>query len=239
MDDKDYRESLFKEAESDLQPMPGFLELIYGVLFDPVKTFQRIAESPPLKNVVLIFSLVKLLSVLVGGYLTAKFVFADFAGGTPAGLEKLVRAMVPVAAVFGLVYEYIKWFVYSGLLYFLAELSGGRGRAVGVFAATGLASLPALLALPVQILAAILGGVGGVAWFINILLSFAVLIWGVVLVITGVRETQRLSTGRAVMVAFTPVITLVILSVVMLVLLLALAAGPLDLFLNQMEDINF
>ncbi|MCL6478787.1 MAG: YIP1 family protein [Peptococcaceae bacterium] len=254
MDDKDYRDDALQEretsgrpagsgekeaAEGDWQAVPGFLELIYGILFDPVKTFQRIAASPPLKNVVLIFSLVKVLSVLVGGYLAAKFMFAGLTGGVPAGLDKLFRCTAPVMAVFGLVYEYVKWFVYSGLLYFLAELSGGRGRAVGALTATGLASLPTLLALPVQILAAVLGGTGGMAWFVNILLSLAVLVWGVVLVIIGVRETQRLSTGSAVMVVLIPAVTLAVLAVIMLVLFVALAAAPLNLFFNEMNNANF
>ena len=52
---------------------PGFLELIYGVLFDPVKTFRRIAQSPPLGSSAVIFSMVKVLSAAVGGYISARY----------------------------------------------------------------------------------------------------------------------------------------------------------------------
>lgn len=228
-------------AVQSAKAAPGVLELIYGTLFDPVKTLRRIAESPPLGKAALIFSIVKVLSVLVfitGGFFSSELVFGDMEGLPGPGMEAVMRAVAPVAAVLGLAYEYVKWFIYSGVLYLLAELLGGRGKAAGVLASTGLASLPALLFLPVQILLVVIGGSGWVSGFLNILIWLAVLCWGAVLVVIGLRETQRLSTGRALVTALAPPAGIIVLFILILVLIIALAV-PLGLYFEQFADINY
>jgi len=207
-------------------PDPGLLELIYGVLFEPVRTFRRIAPAPPLGKITLLFSLVKVLTAAVlwlSWNSSSGLAFWGLPGGGrgPAGL---VRSLAPLAALAALVYEYLKWFVYSGILYLLAELAGGRGKSAGVLAATGLASLPALPALPLQVLILVMGGSGALSGPLGILIWLAVITWGAVLVILGIRETQGLSTGRAVLVALAPPVTAVALMILLLVLLIVLAA---------------
>lgn len=220
---------------------PGILELIYGILFDPVRTFRRIAGSPPAGKVLVIFTIVKVLSILVfvvGGLFSSHSMFSIFPGQAGQGMAGAMRAAVPVAAVLGLIYEYFKWFVYSGILYLLAGLFGGRGRAAGVLAVTGLASLPALIILPFQMLLWILGGGGWMSGPAGILFWLATLSWGTVLVVIGIRETQLLSTGRAVAVALTPAAGLVAVFILLLVLLAAVAA-PLGSLFDQFDDITF
>ncbi|MFZ5649707.1 MAG: YIP1 family protein [Bacillota bacterium] len=210
--------------------VPGMLELIYGILFDPVGTFRRTAHSPPLGRTLAVFSLVKIMTILVGGYfLSLRMMNGSLAGFGGLGIGEAIEIMAPVVAAMVLVYEYLKWFVYSGILYLLAELAGGRGKAAGVLTATGLASLPALLILPVQILAAVFGGkaLSGVA---DVLIWLAVMIWGAVLVVIGLRETQQLSTGRAVMVALTPALGLIIIFILAIVLLAGIIAPLFDPF---------
>lgn len=230
------------DPHPSLRP-PGFLELIYGVIFDPAGTFRRIAGSPPMGKALLAFSTVKVLSALVflvGGLFTTRSMLDSLPGHPGQVMDGMLRAMAPVVAFFGLLYEYIKWFVYSGTLYLLAGLSGGRGKAAGVLAATGLASLPALLFLPVQMLVLVLGGgvTGGsvISGLLIFLTWIAVLVWGVVLVVIGIRETQGISTGRAVLVAFTPAALAVLILILLVVIIIAVAA-PIGLFLNQFDDI--
>lgn len=221
------------------EPDPGFLELIYGVLFDPVKTFRRVAESPPAGKIVLIFFIVKALSILLfiaGGLSSQNFIFGGFPGLSGREMAGVIRAMAPAAAVFALVYEFLKWFVYSGILYLLAGLSGGRGKAVGVLAATGLASLPALALLPFHILALFLGG-GRMPTPFGSLLWLAVMAWGAVLVVLGLRETQGLSTGRAVAVALAPAAVAAAVLLLLLIFMVALA-GFLGLPFLQFDDIS-
>lgn len=215
-------------SQEETKDVPGFLELIYGVLFDPVKTFRRIAQSPPLGSSAAIFSLVKILSVAVGGYISTRYMSGDLTGHE-YGFEELLRAMMPAVVVIILVYEYLKWFVYSGLLYLVAELSGGRGRAVGVLCVTGLASLPALLFLPVQTLATVFGG-RGLTGPVNVLFWLGVMIWGCVLVVLGLRETQHISTGRAVLAALAPAMVLLLVFILILVLAVGMLAPIFESF---------
>lgn len=223
-------------VDPGLPPGPGLLELIYGVLFDPVKTFKRISDSPPVGSAALIFSLVKVLSVLAGGFISTKLVTGSLSVHPVRGTEEILGALLPVAAIFGLVYQYIKWFVYSGLLYLLAELYGSRGKAAGVLASTGLAAVPALLFLPFQVIAAVLGN-SGFSGAVSILIWLAVITWGFILVVIGLRETQGLSTGRAVVAVLTPAAGLIVVFIV-LVALLASLAGPLSNLFNNMENIG-
>lgn len=211
------------ETREDPKGVPGLLELIYGILFDPVGTFRRTAQSPPLGRSIVIFSLVKILSVLVGGYLSSRYMFGSIPGFEDLGLDQAVKFLVPIVAVIMLIYEYIKWFVYSCILYLLAELFGGRGRAAGALTVTGLAALPALLFLPVQVLVAVFGGMA-ISGPVNILIWLAVMIWGAVLVVTGLRETQHISTGRAVMVALTPVLSLIFIFIIIIMILAGMVA---------------
>lgn len=211
--------------------VPGMLELIYGILFDPVGTFRSIAHSPPLGRAVAVFSLVKIMTILVGGYFLSLRMMNgdDLAAFGDLGLGGVIEIMAPVVAVMVLVYEYLKWFVYSGILYLMAELAGGRGKAAGVLTATGLASLPALLILPVQILVAVFGG-QGLSVVADVMIWLVVMVWGAVLVVIGLRETQQLSTGRAVMVAFAPALGLIIIIMLAVVLLAGIIAPLLDPF---------
>jgi hypothetical protein len=224
--------SSIEQADTGRPAKYGFLELIYGVLFDPVKTFKRAAESPPVGSAVLIFSLVKVLSVFTALFLSTKIAISDLTGLTGMGMEEMFRAAAPAAAVFMLAYYYIKWFVYSGLLYLLAELSGGSGRAAGVLAVTGLASLPALLFLPFQILVAILG-YRGFYEIMSFIFMAAIMIWGFVLVVIGLGETQRLSSGRAVMVALAPAAAAIFICIVLLALIIA-AVAPMGRIFSEM-----
>lgn len=239
--DKDSPENEIPEIETQeaLSPKakPGLFELIYGVLFDPVKTFRRMADEPALGSAALIFSLVKILSVLTGVFLSARMMTEGFGGYTGGAIEEVIMAIIPLAAVLGLVYQYIKWFVYSGLLYLLAEISGGRGSATGVLTVTGLASLPALLFLPIQILATALGG-DHLSGIINILVLIVVITWGGVLVVIGLRETQQLSTARAVIVALAPGLAIIFMFIILMILIMALLF-PLGQFFGEMYNMGF
>ena len=218
----------------------GFLDLIYGVLFNPVKTFRRMAGSIPTGKTVLIFSTVKVLSLLVfiiSGFYSQNVFPSNFAGGSDMGMIGVFKIILPALAILGLFVEFIKWFLYSGILYFLAELFGGRGRALGVLATTGLASIPSLVFMPFQILISVFGG-EGLSGAFGVLFWLATIVWGAILVVLGLRETQELSTSRALAVTFAPAVGAVVLLMLFFILILAVAA-PLGMFFQQFGDIGF
>lgn len=203
----------------------GLFELVYGILFDPVATFKRITAQLPIGRTVFIFSLVKVLSVSVLWYTFTSELAGNMAGVYDRDAAQVSRAMVPLVIVVVLVYEYIKWFTYSGTLHLLADLAGGSGRASGMLVVTGLASLPSLLFLPVQILLAFLNG-NWISDLVNFIMILAALIWGFLLVVLGMRETQRIGAGSAVLISLIPAI-IVILAIIFFTVMAVFMLYPL------------
>ncbi|HAG08923.1 MAG TPA: YIP1 family protein [Desulfotomaculum sp.] len=195
---------------------PGFLELIYGVLLDPRPTIRQVAGQPPVGLTVLIFTLVSVVNVLSSVLVTVgkgNLVFP----GLPQTAVQTIHALIPVIILLWLGLKYLQWFVYSGVLHLVATLLGGRGYAQGVFAVTGLAILPSLFIVPLNLL---------FYWIMTpsftiivTLLSLLIYVWGIILVIIGLREVYNFSTGKALLVLFLPLIAIIFFAIATLIIL--------------------
>lgn len=203
------------------QSGPGVLELIYGVLFDPVRTFKKVAANPPLLQAVLIYALIGFAGLIMGVFVNLDYLPRSIPE-LPLPVLQLLQKMAPFIALVGFVIQFIKWFAYSALLHLIADLYGGRGRARGVFTVYGLAALPTIFLLPVQLLQIVLGQ-SFLLGILVLLVSIALGIWGVVLLVLGVREVHQFTTSMALAVVFTPV--LVILTLIFLAVLAVMASA--------------
>lgn len=207
------------------EPFPGFLELVYGVLFEPVKTMKRVAERPPLGTVALVVTILILLSSIMG-FLTFSRVLDQSMHA--AAMEQLlpgIQALAPFWAVFSFLLGYVKWFVYSSVLHLVADLLGGRGSARGVFAAAGLAGLPSILIIPFQFLG-YWYGMGKLAVTVILgLAGLAVGIWNIILLVIGLKAVHDLSTGRSVLTVITPYLALALFMLLMVVALVVAAVS--------------
>ena len=212
-----------KTGEKDVKTPPGFLELVYGVLFEPVPAFSRVVKHLPVGQTVLIFTLVNLLLAVAGGLLAPRFL-PPFAPA-PGHVMVMMKTMTLVFALVGVVFQFMKWFVYSALLHLLAEFFGGRGRAAGVWVVAGLASLPEIFLVPVNLLLLILGVKGFTLSLVMYLFGLIVLIWGMALLILGIRAEHALSTGRAVAVVLLPAGAVLFVGVILIVVITAAAAS--------------
>ncbi len=188
----------------------NLLEMIYGVLFDPVETFRGVAASPPIGRVLLIFSVVSVLAAVMGYYLSSR-VFRGELYSDAGPLAGMVDAMIPLMVFGGLLIAFVKWITYSGLLHLVAEMFGGPGRALGVLAVTGLATLPVILLMPFDLLVVLAGWQAPLATIITGLFGLVSLVWGFVLVVLGLREVHGFSTGRAMAVALAPPLAIIVL----------------------------
>ncbi|WP_333870381.1 Yip1 family protein [Desulforamulus putei] len=207
------------------QPPLKYYEIIYGVLFDPVQTMKRVVQKPPLGTTLIIVILLAL-----AGLLTSLYIYAR-SGPSDLGLEmglplhhamffsRALRAAAPVLAMLGAVFYFVKWFFYSALLHLLADFYGGRGEARTVFVVYGLAGLPEVFLIPLNVLTALISP--AMATTVNTLGGIVALIWGVVLLTIGLREAHRLSTGRALAVIFTPVLAVIVLALITVVVLVS------------------
>lgn len=221
------REQGDKIHARDCSP-PGLFDLIYGVLFAPGRTFDQVAQNPPLATAAVLYIVLNLLEGLAG-FLTAPLYFEGLSMPLPgASGDDLVRSLVPLLFLGGLIYALAKWFLMSGLLHLLAELLGGRGRARGVFTVYALACLPTVLIIPFNIFVLLLfadpwrSGLAG-------LLGFGVFVWSLVLLVLGLGRVHGLSTGKAALVVLTPalvMLTLLIITLVMVVFIISTSLPP-------------
>lgn len=194
----------------------GFLELIYGVLLDPLNTFRQVAVQPPVASTVLIFTLVSIINVLSNVLVTTGKDFLTLPD-LPFATAQIIQAFTPAIIIFWLILKYLKWFVSSSVLHLVAELSGGHGNARGVFVITGLAILPSLFTAPLNLL---------LYWvtiphfkIIITLLSLSIYIWGIILVIFGLREVYNFNTGKSLLVLFLPTAVIIFLFLVVIIIL--------------------
>ncbi|HPZ42748.1 MAG TPA: Yip1 family protein [Bacillota bacterium] len=211
--------------EDGEEPGPGFLELVYGVFFEPRSTMQKVAHRPPLGQAVLLVTILNLLGT-GAWFVAAARVLERELNVTSLGLfGPSLQALLPLGAVTVFLWGYFKWFAYSALLSLAAEVLGGLGSARGVMAASGLASLPAVLLVPVQLLTF---GAGSESLAVNMfsgLAGLAVAIWILVLNTIGVREVHSLSTGRSLLAVLSPYLALVAFLILLLVALVIAAAS--------------
>ncbi len=199
----------------------NYYEIIYGVLFEPVQTMKRVVQSPPLGATLIIVISLSLLSLLTSLYTSAHGGSANFGQeiGLPIARAKVfsdaLRAAAPMLAILGSLFFFVKWFFYSALLHLLADFYGGKGEARTVFVVYGLAGLPAVFLIPLDVLTTLV--LPNLATVVSTLGGLMVLIWGFILLTIGMREAHLLSTGRAVAVILTPVAAVFILIILSLV----------------------
>jgi len=208
--------------EKDYQ---GFLELVYGILFEPAKTMTRVTRRPPLAAALLVVTILSVLGSLMG-LLTASRVLDQSLQEMAMGqFFPVMRALAPLGVVLGLFWGYVKWFGYSAVLHLAADLLGGRGSARGVFAAAGLAGLPGIFMIPAQFMAYWFGG-GKLAVAVLVgLIGLAVGIWSIVILVIGVKQVYGLSTGRIVLIVFSPYLALAAMGIIIILALVAAASS--------------
>ena len=116
--------------------MGPFLELLYDVIFSPAAAMRQIAARRPVGQAFVAF----LLSIVIPAG-AIYFVLQATATGKFAGAFFAAAVCVRL----------LMWFVGSAVLQLIAELFGGQGTAVGLFAAIGFAHLPFIFAVPLAV----------------------------------------------------------------------------------------
>ncbi len=197
------------------QDKSGILDIFYGVLFEPARTFAGFAPKPPIVLITIIFVALNLAEALTGIFTTPVYLdkIGQLPGITGAGAK---QAMLSFVAIAGFLFSLIKWFFMAGLLHLLAELYGGNGTARSVWAVYGVAGLPAVFMIPVRIISNLVTN-GGPFDYIAGMLTLGLYAWGVILLIIGLREVHHFSTGRAAFTVITPWLMLVFLTLVTLI----------------------
>lgn len=201
-------------------------DLLYGILFQPVKTYRRVAVNPPLAiTLALVVGLNLLVSAMNINTMEHYFIADHLTKSDPFILSLLQRATPYIALVY-FILDMLWWLVFAAVLHLLAEFFGGSGRGITSFTVYGLAGLPAILLLPLQSLEIIFSDI---PFFTSLatLGALAVTLWGIALLVIGLRETHQLSTGRAVLVLATPLLLLLVLLIILAVFFAGLFSSML------------
>jgi len=186
-----------------------FVELCYGILFQPRETFNRMVDKPPVFYGFLILIGVTILQNIVEvivGVPSSLAQMNQMPGGIPREMQAVFDVLTQpgfaiLAGVLGLIFGVFWWFVNSAVLHLLAELFGGKGRGMGVMAVTGASLLPGILLIPVQVL---IYALDGPRWVVTLLAVIMAVYTYIILPVMGIARVHRFGTGRAVATVLTP-----------------------------------
>lgn len=178
----------------------SFLELLYGIVFQPGQTLEKVANEVPLLYSFIILFGVTFINLMVT-YLTMN------PRGTIPGEIGIVSSVFeqfwPLFATIGisliLVLTLVRWYIGAGILHLTAEFLGGKGRAISIFAVLGCIPLPTIFVAPLAVLLYALNIQSGY------MISLPFGIWVFVLMIIGLRSAYGFSTARALATIMVPV----------------------------------
>lgn len=131
----------------------------------------------------------------------------------------------PVALILICLWRLLFGVLMTGVLHLLAELSGGRGSSVGLFAFLGLSDLVWALALPFVVLLRLIGW--SQSWFAVWVMLTVLGCFCVALRAKGLRENYGLTPGLSWMLVCVPYVATVVLT--MAVISLAVFGAALSL----------
>lgn len=184
------------------------LETIYGVLFQPRVAMKKLAVEPPLFLAIVLYVFVDVFSG-----------FASYTAWSDLLPSGILSFLSPYFFIVGVAVQLLVWFGVTAVFHLIAEFVGGRGSGVTLLTLIGLAQLPRLLYPPLALI------LNPISPLIAGLASFAFNIWIVILYVLAVSSVYGLSTARAVLVVFLPVICLIVLAIILVVMVGLIAAG--------------
>jgi hypothetical protein len=176
----------------------SILEDISGVLFSPVSTFREILEAgPSLPRAALIVLLASISNGLSG--IAAQGAFISLAESLPGlGASPNVGSITnPVELILrSVIGGFFGWGFLTGVLFPISRFLGGTGEFRDTLALLGFAMLPDIFQAPVAAVVMLTGGLAGT--LISGIFGLIIGIWILVLDVLAVRESQKISTSRAI-----------------------------------------
>lgn len=187
---------------------PGFLELVYGVLFEPAPTFRNLVRATDhragLGKAFLLLTLVLLANQIMAFSITAGRLLPNF--GPHAALA--FRQGMGFFVLAGLLWRYLEWVVFTAVYHLTAEFLGGAGRAGNLLVLTALSRLPAIFLVPLELLLFLPALPPGLTVLFLLFAALVLFLWSIYLMVLALRENYLLGTGRAIAVLLLPPVAL-------------------------------
>lgn len=177
--------------------MGSLCEMLYDILFQPAIGMKNIAEKKNVGQAVVVF----LLSILIP-------IWALYFGLKATGIS----TMIPMIIGLKILGSMVMWVMATAIWHLIAELFGGRGTAVGMFAALGFAHIPRIFIVPFWALIAVMPESSK-----TLLMTIAVVlivVWSLWLDVVAIKEIHQLTASKAVLVIITPLLVIGIVCVI-------------------------
>lgn len=195
----------------------GFFDLLYGIIFEPVKTITAMVENPPYLYGLLIFAMVTFVSTVANIYSNPINLNTN---SLPAGVTGTLEVFRYYWEIFAWVLGFLILFIKVGALHFLAELFGGKGHISGLVALLSTISITGLVSSFVMLVLKAVSAPGVVSLVLNFLVMLVVLVWTVILLVIGLAKNYNFSYGRAILSILTPAAVFFAFGIISVVLLI-------------------
>lgn len=167
--------------------MKTFLENIYGILFEPQKTIDKIIETQPIWQAFTIIMFLSLASAFLGqkSGLTEMYDFLFFFGNI-------------VIVFFS---SLIIWVTLAGFFEITARIFSDENNFKKLLSLMGFALLPWILTAPLMLLRINIPLI-----ITSIILEIAVWVWSLILIFLSVKKLYNLSTKKTVLFFLMPIL---------------------------------
>jgi len=165
--------------------MNNFLDNIYGIIFSPRETFEKLFQNPSLIQGFVIVAVVSILGTLLN--------FECYRGGQ---CVFLLGFKTITSAIGGI----ISWLFFASFIELVASVFKQSGKIKEFLCLSAFALVPWIFVAPVELLKT--GGVPGGVF--GILIGLGIWIWVTVLIFMALIRTYNLSFGRTVILLVMP-----------------------------------
>lgn len=199
----------------------NFLDDFYDILFNYRKGLKRIAEEKNIWHGLIVYLVVTVIVSLATLEMTPATVNGNIMLPPeihmvipPHALEAVWRLIPLFTILLQVVFGPLYFLLLVGILHFVSALFGGNGRASSLGAVMGYAYIPYLMVA--------VGGLLGRYTPFNIaaILTLGAFFWSLWLRIAGLKQVNNFSWGRATLVYFMPLITLVVAFIIFILLVI-------------------
>jgi len=169
--------------------MGSLFDTLYDILFQPLIAMKNIGEQKPISQAIIAF-LGSIVLPIWALYFSLKMI----------DMPEMVNVVIAIKVVSGIMI----WAMGSAIWHLIAEFFGGRGSAVGLFAALGFVYIPWIFIIPLWALTTLMPTSSKV--LLMTISVLAVLLWSLYLHVIAIKEVHQLSTATSVLVMLTPML---------------------------------
>lgn len=179
--------------------MGYLLEILYDVLFQPAAAMGQIAGRRLVGKSLVVF----IVSILLPSW-------AMWFGLKSTSLGYAVNGIIVMHVIGSL----LLWFFGAALLHLIAEFMGGRGTAMGLFAALGFAQFPRIFMVPLWVVAAVLPE--SIRPVVMGITALVIMFWVLALHIAALKGAYGIGGVKATLVLIMPflAVTLFVIAIV-------------------------